>query len=169
MTIDQFIQTYNIREADAIIMQKKLFGMVDHYVIYLGVHDNQHTFVANYTKGIQVISNSELQKFLQMLVPKNIDRYPGPESERYLAVQRAISRIGEKAYNYVSNNCEHFKNWVHRGRPSSEQVDNAADALMVAGAGLAIGGAAAKSEKAALWGIGIGALGLLIKAIENNE
>ncbi|RIX59275.1 hypothetical protein D3P08_03730 [Paenibacillus nanensis] len=31
-------------------------------------------------------------------------------------VERAFSRIGEKNYNVVSNNCEHFANWCRSGR-----------------------------------------------------
>lgn len=124
MTINQFINRYNIRPADAVIMRKKLFGMVDHYVIYLGVHNNQHIFVANYTKGVQVISTDELNKFLQYLSPTDIDRFPGHEENRQYAVERAISRINEKAYDYFDNNCEHFKNWVHTGKHVSVQAEN---------------------------------------------
>ena len=124
MTINQFIRRYAIQPADAVIMKKKLFGMVDHYVIYLGVYNHQHTFVANYIKGVKVIANHELNQFLQYLAPTNIDRFPGPEYDRQNAVKRAISRINEKAYDYLANNCEHFKNWVHKGEHRSEQVEN---------------------------------------------
>ena len=124
MTIHQYIFTYGLKPADAIVMKKKLFGMVDHYVIYLGVYNNEHKFVANYSSGVQVISHFELRKFLQYLSPSKIERYPGPEHLRSNAVQRALSRINEKAYDYLGNNCEHFKNWVHRGVHKSEQVEN---------------------------------------------
>ncbi|MDX2362395.1 MAG: lecithin retinol acyltransferase family protein [Crocinitomicaceae bacterium] len=126
MTLDQFIRVNAIRPADAIIMRKKFFGMVDHYVIYLGqdVDHGQHIFVANYTKGVCIIENVELAKFLIFLVPSNIDRFYGDEFERENAIRRAISKIGKKAYNYLENNCEHFKNWVHRGEHKSEQADN---------------------------------------------
>lgn len=131
MTINQFIHTYAIKPADAIVMKKKLFGMVDHYVIYLGVYDRQHTFVANYTKGVRRISNHELDQFLSYLQPTDIDRFPGPEYQRPNAVQRALSRVGERAYDYLANNCEHFKNWVHRGVHRSEQAENFKDGAKV--------------------------------------
>lgn len=137
MTLNQFITTNRILPADAIVMKKKLFGMVDHYVIYLGLsNDRNHTFVANYTKGVKVIPDHELREFLQILEPTKIDRFYGTESQRVAAVKRAISRIGERAYNYVTNNCEHFKNWVHRGEHKSAQVDNAMESVAI-GAGIA--------------------------------
>lgn len=131
MNINQFITHYAIRPADAIVMRKKLFGMVDHYVIYVGIHDNRHRFVANYTKGVRDITPKELNDFLSILEPTKIDRFPGAEHERDFAVRKAVSRVGEKAYNYLSNNCEHFKNWVHNGVHKSEQVEGAAKAAVV--------------------------------------
>ncbi len=132
MTLNQFIQKFAIQPADAIIMQKKLLGMVDHYVIYVGVdRNNDHRFVANYTKGVKVIPNHELAQFLEVLVPSKIDRFPGPYQNRTAAVNRALSRVGEKSYNYLTNNCEHFKNWVHRGEHKSHQVDNAISGVAI--------------------------------------
>ncbi len=131
MELNQFIKVYNIQPADAIVLQKKFFGMVDHYAIYLGIINGEHTFVANYTKGVQIITPIELNQFLQMLIPVKIDRFPGPESHRRDAIKRAVSQIGKKAYSYISNNCEHFKNWVHNGIPKSEQVERLGEGLAV--------------------------------------
>lgn len=136
MNINQFIAINNIRPADAIIMRKKFFDMVDHYVIYVGVFGNRHRFVANYTKGIKDISPQELTKFLEYLDPTKVDRFPGQERGRSQAVQRAISRVGENAYNVLTNNCEHFKNWVHYGKSHSKQAENFTNGLsVVAGIG----------------------------------
>lgn len=136
MNLHQFITYYNIKPADAVVMKKKLFGMVDHYVVYLGVSEQKHVFVANYTKGVKIIPDQELREFLQFLEPTKIDRFPGPDTNRNAAVNRAISRIGERAYNYMTNNCEHFKNWVHRGEHNSPQVNNAIEGVAI-GAGIA--------------------------------
>ena len=38
-------------------------------------------------------------------------------------IERAISRIGEKDYSFLNNNCEHFVNWCRTGRADSGQVD----------------------------------------------
>lgn len=125
LTLNQFVNQNRLRPADSIIMRKKFFGMVDHYVIYLGTINGRHRFVANYTQGVRVIPNSELVQFLSYLIPKQIEAFPGNEFQRRSAVQRAESRIGEKAYDYLANNCEHFKNWVHYGEHKSYQAEGA--------------------------------------------
>ena len=140
MTLNQFLTYNKIKPADAIVMKKKFFGMVDHYVIYLGVSNRNHVFVANYKDGVKLISDSEVREFLKFLNPTKIDRYPGPERLRHLAIDRAKMRIGEKSYNYVSNNCEHFKNWVHRGVHKSSQVDNAFEGVAVSAGVFVIAG-----------------------------
>lgn len=45
-------------------------------------------------------------------------RFPGDA-----AVARARSRLGEDAYDLLSNNCEHFCTWCLDGQPRSEQVE----------------------------------------------
>ncbi|MEE9493171.1 MAG: lecithin retinol acyltransferase family protein [Gammaproteobacteria bacterium] len=42
------------------------------------------------------------------------------------AVQRALSRLGEKHYHVLHNNCEHFVNWCLTGHHKSKQARNAA-------------------------------------------
>ena len=44
-------------------------------------------------------------------------------------VSRAKSRLGEREYNPVTNNCEHLALWCKTDISSSEQVNNIADAL----------------------------------------
>ena len=131
MTINQFIRTNSIRPADAIVMQKKFFGMVDHYAIYIGYYNGEPQFVANYTKGVQVIDREKMSNFLQVLVPVKIDRFKGSEYQRKIAVKRALSQRGKKAYSYIHNNCEHFKNWVQTGKPRSEQIEKVTNGLAV--------------------------------------
>ena len=38
-------------------------------------------------------------------------------------VRRARSRLGERRYNLLRNNCEHFCNWCQLGECRSEQVE----------------------------------------------
>ena len=38
-------------------------------------------------------------------------------------IERAVSRIGEKNYSFLNNNCEHFVNWCRTGHADSRQVD----------------------------------------------
>lgn len=39
-------------------------------------------------------------------------------------VQKAISKIGEKGYDFLKNNCEHFSNDCVFNQKYSEQIDN---------------------------------------------
>jgi hypothetical protein len=38
-------------------------------------------------------------------------------------VRRARSRLGERRYHLLRNNCEHFCNWCQLGESRSEQVE----------------------------------------------
>jgi hypothetical protein len=40
-------------------------------------------------------------------------------------VKRAKKRLGEKNYNFVFNNCEHFAEWCKTGKHESKQVNEA--------------------------------------------
>ena len=131
MTIDNFIMWNNLRPVDAIIMTKKFFGMVDHYVLYMGIHEGRQTFVANYTKGVHVLTDSELNQFLAELSPKSIEKFPGNEQQREAAFQRAVALLGENSYHLISNNCEHYKNYVHYGTRYSKQAENFKTGIMV--------------------------------------
>jgi len=48
-------------------------------------------------------------------------------------VNRARSRIGEKSYNLIFNNCEHFALWCKTGRSKSIQVEKAVTTAVVLG------------------------------------
>lgn len=140
MTLHDFIVQKQLQTVDAVVLRKKVFGMVDHYAIYMGVHGSRHVFIANYTKGVQVIPDEELSKFLSEYVPERLERFTGTEQQRIAAYMRAKSKIGQRAYDLISNNCEHFKNWVHKGVHRSEQVETVAKgAAVVAGAAVAVG------------------------------
>jgi hypothetical protein len=54
--------------------------------------------------------------------PTKVTNPEASTPERAEAVQRAISRIGERRYNIAINNCEHFANWCATGVAISHQV-----------------------------------------------
>jgi hypothetical protein len=43
-------------------------------------------------------------------------------ADRAMAVQRAQSRVGERRYSLIGNNCEHFATWCATGIAVSQQV-----------------------------------------------
>jgi len=133
MTIQQFINLNSLQQADVIVLRKKFFGMVDHFAVFLGYdrYSGIPLFAANYTKGTQFISQQELASLLSQLVPERIERFTGNDEQRQQAVQRALSRIGANDYNYFTNNCEHYKNFVQTGMPHSEQAKNFGNGIAV--------------------------------------
>lgn len=162
--ITELISRHNLRIIDAIVLKKRFIGMVDHYVLFGGFDKfNQPVFVANYRTGVQIVPQADMMKYLNMLDPERIVYFQGNDQQRNEAIERAKSRIGEKAYDYLANNCEHFATWVHTGKHESKQVADVGTVLMTAGAVSAIGGAAQKSNTATAIGVGALLLGALLK------
>lgn len=165
MSIQQFIHSYNIRPADAIVVKKENFGILDHYVIYLGVDQfGEHKFIANYSKGVRFLPLLEIVRFLNMYVPVRLNRFVGSELQRQLAVRRALSRLNENSYNLILNNCEHFSTWVQNGTPESDQVESFGNILLASGAFLGLMGLASEDENLT----GVGLLSAALGAIAKN-
>ena len=55
--------------------------------------------------------------------PCGIGRTPANRQIGEQIVQRARSRLGERRYHLLRNNCEHFCNWCQLGELRSEQVE----------------------------------------------
>ena len=53
-------------------------------------------------------------------------------------VRRARSRLGERCYNLLENNCAHFCTWCQLGEPRSVQVELMAKPLRLAIAALQV-------------------------------
>lgn len=138
----QMIAQTGLQQADAIVLKKKFFGMVDHFAVFLGYHavTNEPVFAANYTKGTQWIKKEELEQFIEKLEPERVERFQGTERERREAVERALSKIGEENYSYFNNNCEHYKNFVQTGIPHSQQVEDAKNLALILGGGFLLVG-----------------------------
>ena len=65
----------------------------------------------------------------------SVRHYTRRKYSRQASVERALSRLGEDAYNVLLNNCEHFVTWCITGQHSSQQVNSAvAGAASVSGA-----------------------------------
>jgi hypothetical protein len=146
MTLTQFISKNNLRPADAVEMVCPNAGFPKHYAVYLGYRDGMPKFFANITDGVQILSNERLAEFVQKYQVTNIERFAGSHQQRLAAVRRAIKRVGEKAYNLVFNNCEHFKNWVLHGKEISKQAFSIGGGAAVAGLSTLLLGIAMKNN-----------------------
>jgi hypothetical protein len=169
MSINELIKVNNLRETDALVLQKRFIGMVDHFVIYMGYRAEKPVFIANYKNGVKELSNDEISRYLQVLKTVRIEKFVGSNQERIDAFRRALSRVGERAYNYFSNNCEHFKNWVHFGNNYSSQVNIAGKVGLTTGGALAIAGIVSENSKVALWGAGLLLVGAILTNVSEND
>ena len=133
--LKQFVIQNRLMPADVIVLRKKFFGMVDHFAVFLGWdrnNINSPVFAANYTAGTKFVQSRELEQFLLELNPERIEKFQGNQTQRNLAVKRALSKIGEKNYDYFSNNCEHYKSFVQTGVSESKQVKDLGNAVTAA-------------------------------------
>jgi hypothetical protein len=161
--IEHFIAINRLEPGDAVLLNKKLFGMLDHFAVYVGrhPHNNVPLFAANYTEGVQLLGPTDVQEFTEKLQPAKIEKFHGSWHQRKEAVKRALSKVGEKSYHLIFNNCEHYKNFVQFNKKYSKQVDNVGKALMIGGGISAIVGAASGNKKALGWGLLAVALGAI--------
>ena len=166
--IDLFVQQNNLEQADAIRVKKMPLKLVNHYIIYLGLKDGFHIFMANTLTGVKVYNYYDLMKDLETFIPEKIEKFVGSFQDRREAVIRALSRLNENSYNLILNNCEHFKNWVQNGIHRSKQVENASIATLGIGGLIA---ATSKSKGGLYAGIGLMLFGGLAWALsgENEE
>lgn len=146
MTLTQFITSNNLRPADAVELVCPEAGFPKHYAVYLGNKNGLPEFIANITDGIQILSREKLAEFIKRYQVTNIERFNGNHHERKFAVKRALSRIGEKAYNLVFNNCEHFKNWVLNGEGISKQAVSIGTGIAASGITFYLVGAALENK-----------------------
>ena|ERR1700741_1946816 len=167
---EQFVIQNNLQPADAILLKKKFMGMLDHFAVYIGrdMYTNQPLFAANYLEGVQILKNHEVNHFLSTLVPEKIERFSGTQVQRKQAVDRAIKMVGKATYNLITNNCEHYKNFVQFGKKYSAQVDVAGRVTAITGGVAVVAGLATKNPKVAGWGLFALVLGALAIGLANQ-
>ncbi|HAN75223.1 MAG TPA: NC domain-containing protein [Planktothrix sp. UBA8407] len=92
-------------------------GLYEHHGIDFG-----DGTVIHYRKPSEIIERTSIETFSRGK-KIHIRQYP----IRYIAdtvLNRAQSRLGEKQYNLLFNNCEHFATWCVTGVSKSQQVEN---------------------------------------------
>ena len=96
----------------------------EHHGIYIGCNKIIHYFNGE-------IKDSTLEEFAAgCIVRKAPDLYIHGTPRRLVGrryvpesvVDNAISKVGEKKYNLLTNNCEHFASWCRTGEYCSWQV-----------------------------------------------
>jgi len=94
-----------------------LEGLYEHHGIDCG-----DGTVIHYRKPSEIIERTSIDTF-----SKGQKIYKRQYPIRYIpdtVLNRAESRLGEKQYNLLFNNCEHFATWCVTGVSKSQQVEN---------------------------------------------
>jgi hypothetical protein len=164
--IENFVRNYKLRPADTIVVKKKDIGFLDHYLIYLGISNNEHKFIANYSNGVKFLEYRELLNYANDYSPVRIRRFNGNDYDRDIAVQRALSRLDQYSYNLIFNNCEHYANYVQYGSDSSNQTKIFGGSLAIAGIATAASSKNESTQKLGLLMTGLGFLTLLMDEMD---
>jgi hypothetical protein len=108
-------------------------GLYKHYGIYIGNSTVIHYAASDGDFGIDAsVHKTVLKEFEDGGKAKVVKLHgTGKQFSPEETVCRAISRIGEKKYNLLSNNCEHFAFWCKTGMNKSGQVEKAASAVIL--------------------------------------
>jgi Lecithin retinol acyltransferase len=92
-----------------------------HHGIYVGAGNVIHyAGWIRYPRGL--VEEISIEDFAGTS-PVRIGRTPARPDHGADIVGRARSRLGERCYNLLRNNCEHFCNWCQVGHSSSSQVE----------------------------------------------
>lgn len=139
-SVSRFIFINNIQPADVIIARRVTLGLLDHYVVYLGINRyGEHYFAANLGTSVGVFSASNLAQLTSTYGPVSVRKFAGSDIERREALDRAMEKFQKgEPYNLISSNCEHYANYVQTGNNYSQQSRNAYAAAAATGFGIAL-------------------------------
>ncbi len=86
--------------------------------------------VIHYKDGDSIVRST--QEFFSGGQPIQV-RYYAQSDPPDVVIKRAFSRLGERDYHLIFNNCEHFATWCKTGAHQSSQVNQAVAASVVGG------------------------------------
>ncbi len=117
-----------LRPGDVIFVER--MGLYRHYGVYVGKGEVIHysSMDGDFSHDIS-IHKSTMDQFLDGAVGYHICRFPKQTNlnnyhlfTKKETVQRAYQRLGERQYNLLGNNCEHFAIWCRTNISESGQV-----------------------------------------------
>ena len=117
--------TGRLRNGDVIRVKRGLYA---HYGVYVDTPDGGHVIHYTGTEGHSdfkgVVRETSLAEFLSGDCEYSVCRF---DSDNIFSgdetVRRARARIGERRYNLLSRNCEHFAIECKTGRSESSQTE----------------------------------------------
>ena len=102
------------------------------YYVFQGINYTHH--------GICLGDNKVIHYYKEKIQRTSLSKF-GRKSKIYVkeykkcdsksvVIRRAKSRIGERLYNPIFNNCEHFVYWCKTGKHKSQQMEDALKKLL---------------------------------------
>ena len=124
-----------LKPGDVIVADRFLY---QHYGIYSGNDRVIHYAAENGDFGSDVrVRETSLEQFAKgwkyRVLKPNDNHCKEKRFSKEDTICRARSRKGEKAYNLLFNNCEHFALWCETGKNKSEQVEKAVCTIALLG------------------------------------
>ena len=88
-------------------------GGYTHHALYLGDYR-----IIHYQNGeVKVDSLEDFKKGCEIRVIDSVTTY-----SKEIIISRAFFRLGEREYNLIFNNCEHFVNWCRSGSKTTDSI-----------------------------------------------
>ncbi len=116
-----------INKGDIIVVDRKLYQ-------YYGIYINENEVISymlnneiKITSLEEFLDNSKVYYAVELHESNDVKNYKLFSAEETIA--RAKSRLGEKKYDVLKNNCEHFVVWCKTGIMESQQANNLIDAI----------------------------------------
>lgn len=116
-----YIEFYNLKPGDKVEVPKSNFNLVQHHVIILGQNFQGQDLIAENVAGLYVRIITAEEFFLANPKITRITRFNGSNFDRRVAIERALKKVGSP-YDLINFNCEHFANYVQKGKATSDQV-----------------------------------------------
>ena len=126
-----------IRPGDVIFVERD-FNLYRHYAVYVGDGEIIHYASESGDFGENIsIHKTTMKKFLDGAKQYFICKFPKHSRIRGYhlytkreTVERAYQRLGEKQYDLLDNNCEHFAVWCRTNISDSSQVKKLENGLL---------------------------------------
>jgi hypothetical protein len=108
--------TCGVMYGDEHVVPRAFLGLIPYR--HYGIELPDGTMCENSPAGVRVVGFADFARGR----PSRVANPDASPDVRALAVQRAMSRVGERRYSLSGNNCEHFATWCATGIAVSQQV-----------------------------------------------
>jgi len=121
--MSSYVQHYNLKPGDEIIVPKSGFNIIQHHALYLGYdEDGTDWIIENIISiGVRLIAADDFFHINPKI--NEIRRFVGTNAQRRQLVEKALREVGAP-YNLIVYNCQHFTSEMKTGKAQSKQVEN---------------------------------------------